>query len=64
MKSYLAATGGLFALLALAHLFKTLVEWRRFTGDPWFFLEGPGIGLIAAALSIWAWRLFRQTARP
>jgi len=29
--------------------------------DPGFLLEGPGLGLIAAALSVWAWRLFRAS---
>jgi len=63
MKVYLIATGVLFALLALAHLFRTIGEWPRLGTDPWFFLEGPGIGVFAGALSFWAWRLLRQAAR-
>ena len=59
MKAYLITTGTLFALLALAHLVRTLVEWPRLVADPWFVLEGPGIGVLAAALSFWAWRLLR-----
>jgi hypothetical protein len=57
MKAYLSTTGTLFGLLALAHLMRTFAEWRRLTTDPWFLLEGPGIGLVGAALSLWAWRL-------
>lgn len=62
MKSYLLTTGSLFALLALAHLARTIVEWPRLTAEPWFILEGPGIGVIAAAICVWAWRLLRTPA--
>jgi hypothetical protein len=59
MKAYLIVTGTLFALLALAHLLRTIVEWSRLAGDPWFVVQGPGIGVIAGALAFWAWRLLR-----
>jgi hypothetical protein len=57
MKAYLVTTGTIFALLTLAHALRTYVERSRLASDPWFLLEGPGIGLLAAALSVWAWRL-------
>jgi hypothetical protein len=60
MKSYLMTTGSLFALVAFAHLLRTIAEWSRMP-DPGFLLEGPGLGLLAAALSAWAWRLFRAS---
>jgi hypothetical protein len=63
MKAYLITTGSLFALLALAHLGLTITEWQRLAVDPWFLLQGPGIGAVAAALCFWAWRLFRALAR-
>ena len=63
MKAYLITTGTLFALLALAHVLRTIGEWPRLTTDPWFVLEGPGIGIAAAALCFWAWRLLRHSAR-
>jgi hypothetical protein len=62
MKAYLIVTGSLFTLLAGAHLLRTAAEWRRLGADHWFILEGPGIGLVAAALCVWAWRLLRSTA--
>jgi hypothetical protein len=62
MKLYLMTTGILFALLALAHVLRTIAEWQRLMADPGFIVEGPGIGLIAAALCFWAWRLFRIAA--
>ena len=57
MKAYLITTGAIFALLALAHLLRTIAEWPRLAAEPWFYLEGPGIGIVAAALCFWAWRL-------
>jgi hypothetical protein len=62
MKAYLITTGALFALLALVHLWRTIAEWPRLSTNPWFLLEGPGIGLVAAALCFWAWRLIRPRA--
>jgi len=61
MKSYLLVTGLLFALLALVHFVRTAVEWSRLTSDPWFVLEGPGIGVFAGCLCLWAGWLFRAT---
>jgi len=63
MKAYLVTTGALFALLAVAHLARTIAEWPRLATDPWFILVGPGVGLAAGALCFWAWRLLRASAR-
>ena len=57
MRSYLVTTGTLFGLLAAAHLLRTIAERGRLAADPWFIVEGPGIGLVAAGISFWAWRL-------
>jgi len=62
MRAYLVITGLIFALLALAHAWRTIVEWPRAGMDPWFVLI-PGIGVIAAGLCLWAWRLIRQPGR-
>jgi len=59
MKAYLLTTGGLFALLAVAHLARTIAESSRLKSDPGFLIEGPGIGILALAIAIWAWRLLR-----
>jgi hypothetical protein len=59
MKAYLLITGILFAALALAHLLRTILERDRLATDPWFILQGPGIGVLAAALCFWACRLLR-----
>jgi hypothetical protein len=63
MKAYFATTGTLFAVLAAAHLLRTIAEWPRLSRDPWFILEGPTIGVAALALCLWAWRLLRLSAR-
>jgi hypothetical protein len=64
MKAYLFTTGGLFAVLALAHLGRTIAESSRLTTDPGFIVEGPGIGILAAAIAVWAWRLLRSANAP
>ena len=63
MKAYLVVTGSIFGLIALAHLARTVAESQRLGSDPWFYLEGPGLGLVATALSLWAWRLLWRAAR-
>jgi hypothetical protein len=63
MKAYLITTGAIFGLLAAAHLLRTIEEWRLMPTDPWLVLSGPGIGVVAASLAVWAWRLLRLPAR-
>jgi hypothetical protein len=59
MKAYLVTTGALFALLAVLHAWRMIVEWRP--ADPGFLVE-VGIGVLAAGLSVWAWRLLGRGA--
>jgi hypothetical protein len=60
MKAYLVTTGTLFGLVAAAHLLRTIAEWSRLTTEPGFIVEGPGLGLLAAGIGLWAWRLLRR----
>jgi hypothetical protein len=61
MKPYLITTGTIFGLVAVAHVARTIAEWSRLATDPWFILEGPGLGVLAGAVAIWAWRLLSRT---
>jgi drug/metabolite transporter (DMT)-like permease len=63
MKAYLLTTGTLFALLALMHLWRTVEDWPRLSSDPSFVLGVAAIGVVAAAMSFWAFRLLRSPAR-
>ena len=63
MKAYLITTGIIFTLITLGHVLRTIAEWPRLATDPWFYLEGPGLGVVAGALGFWAWRLLRLSAR-
>ncbi len=61
MKSYLITTGTIFGLVAVAHVLRTFAEWSRLSSDPWFILEGPGLGVLSGAIALWAWRLRSRT---
>ena len=58
MKAYLITTGTVFGLITLAHIWRMAVEphvWQ----EPVFLL----LTVVAAALSVWAWRLLRRSSR-
>jgi hypothetical protein len=59
MKAYLITTGTMFGLLALVHLWRAIQESAELARDPWFLV----ITVIAAAFSVWAFRLLRATPR-
>ena len=62
MKAYLITTGTLFALVAFVHVWRIVGEWPRLLTDRWEILEA-AIGVAGGALSLWAWRLLRRSAR-
>ncbi len=57
MKAYVMTTGAVFGLIALAHLLRILAEGPHLVTDPFFVL----LTVLAAALSLWAWRVLRLT---
>lgn len=57
MTAYLVTTGGIFALIALAHVWR-IIDEPDLASDPWFLL----LTLAAGALSVWAVRLLRSAA--
>jgi hypothetical protein len=59
MKSYLITTGTVFSLITLAHILRVFAEGPRLAASPLFVL----LTLLAAALSVWAWRLLRVSSR-
>lgn len=60
MKAYLITTGVVFALLAVVHVWRLIVE-RSLLSEPIFLI----ITVLAAGFSAWAFRLLRLTAaRP
>ena len=58
MRPYLLTTGTLFALIAVAHLWRIVYEERALGRDPWFI----AITVLCVALSGWAFRLVRRAA--
>jgi hypothetical protein len=64
MRAYLIVTGTVFGLIAVLHLLRGILEWHLLSTDPWQFLGMAALGVVAAALSFWAWRLLRLPRRP
>ncbi len=64
MRAYLIITGIIFGVIAVLHLLRGISEWRLLSTDPWYFLGLAALGVVAAALSFWAWRLVRLPGRP
>jgi hypothetical protein len=56
MKTYLLVTAILFGLLAVVHLLRAIQESHQLAHDPWFVV----ITVVAAAMSFWAFRLWRK----
>jgi hypothetical protein len=63
MKAYLLTTGTLFGLIALMHLLKSIADRALLATDPWYYLGMSALGVVAAALSVWAWWLLRRQLR-
>jgi len=57
MRAYLITTGTLFALVAVAHVWRVVAESRALATDPWFV----ALTVLSLALSGWALRLLRST---
>lgn len=55
MKAYVIATGVLFGLLTLAHVWR-MFEEPHVASDPWFLL----VTIAIAALGVVAWRVARR----
>jgi hypothetical protein len=58
VKAFLGVAGAVFALVVLAHAARIAVE-PRMARDPWFWFSTA----VAAALAVWAWRLFGKLRR-
>ena len=59
MKAYLITTGTVFTLITAAHIWRVIAESSSLARDPGFVV----LTIITAALSLWAWRLLRTSAR-
>lgn len=55
MKAYVITTGSLFGLLVLVHVWRAVEEGPQLATRP----EYVAVTALAAAMSFWAWRVFR-----
>jgi len=60
MKAYLVSTGILFAVIAALHGWRIVAEWNGVDAG---FLFVAIVGLVALALSVWAWKLLVNLTR-
>ena len=58
MKAFLVTSGTIFGLLVVVHAYRITIE-PQMARDPWFW----AITVLAAILSLWAWRLVWQSRR-
>ena len=56
MKGYIVTSGVIFALLALSHVARLVLESWRLTREP----EYVAITAAAAAMAVWAYRAYRR----
>lgn len=59
MRAYLATSGTIFVLIVLAHILRVMGEGAQMMRDPFFIATT----LLAGALSVWAFSLFRVAPR-
>ena len=59
MKAYVITSGAIFGLVTLAHVARIILENHRLGFDPFFIL----LTLVAAALTVWAWRIWRRLSK-
>jgi len=59
MRAYLITSGAIFALITIMHIWRAFAEGPHLAKDPLFIT----LTVLAAGLSVWAWRLLLLTAR-
>ena len=58
MKAYAAVSGGVFALVFIAHAVRVALEGSRVLNAVFVIST-----LIAGSMAVWAWRLWRASGR-
>jgi len=56
MKSYVAVTGTMFALIVAAHVWRAWVEGPGLLRQPVFVM----LTALSAGVALWAWRVYRK----
>jgi drug/metabolite transporter (DMT)-like permease len=64
VKAYIIITGALFGVIALLHLLRAIEERALLATHPGEYLFMAALGVLAGALSVWAWRILRLQLRP
>ena len=64
MKVYISVTGAIFALVAVLHGLRAYADRADMAREPIHYFVLCGIGVLCAALSVWAFSLVRRPAQP
>ena len=59
MKAYVITTGSVFALIAVAHVWRAIAEGPQLATDPVFI----ALTALALGFSVWAWRVLKAMPR-
>lgn len=59
MKAYIITSGSIFGLITAAHIARIFAEGPHVAGNPSFI----ALTIVAAALTFWAWRVFKVLPR-
>jgi hypothetical protein len=59
MKAYLISTGTIFGLLAAMHIWRAIDERSQLASNPVQWVAMVALGMVAASLAVWAFRLLR-----
>jgi uncharacterized membrane protein len=59
MKAYPIATGSVFGLIVVAHLWRMVAE-PRLAAEPWYL----AVTAASTAFAVWALRLLQRSPRP
>ncbi len=63
MRAYFGTTGVVFTLVTLLHLARTPQVIREAQTEPWSTTIYTALTVLAAALAVWAWRMYRRAGR-
>jgi hypothetical protein len=60
VRAYLATSGIIFGIIAIAHVARAIDERQMLSTNPGQYFALAALGALSGVLSFWAWRLFAK----